>query len=144
VNTADKTSQRIDKWLWHARFARTRTAAQRLAVSGHVRINKQKVNSASRPVRPGDVLTLALGRAVAVLTVVAIAARRGSAEAARTLYVRHEPHERGASSPRTQPGQQTTQGGVADAPATGPRPEGRPDKRKRRQAATLKRHAGDL
>jgi len=147
VNTADKTSQRIDKWLWHARFARTRTAAQRLAVSGHVRINRQKVSSASRPVRPGDVLTLALGRAVAVLTVVAIAARRGSAEAARTLYVRHEPHEpheRGASGPRAQPGQQTTQEGVADAPPAGPRPEGRPDKRKRRQAVTLKRRGGDL
>ncbi|MBA3519837.1 MAG: RNA-binding S4 domain-containing protein, partial [Rhizobiales bacterium] len=33
-------SQRIDKWLWHARFARTRSAAQRLALSGHVRVNR--------------------------------------------------------------------------------------------------------
>jgi len=108
-----------------------------------VRINRQKVTSACRPVRPGYVLTLALGRAVVVLTVVALAARRGSAEAARALYVRHEPHEPGASSPRARPGQQTTQGGVADAPAAGPRPEGRPDKRERARATALKRHGGE-
>ncbi|NIO25562.1 MAG: RNA-binding S4 domain-containing protein, partial [Gammaproteobacteria bacterium] len=86
----------MDKWLWHARFARTRTAAQRLAVSGHVRINRQKVNSASRPVRPGDVLTLALGRAVVVVTVVALSPRRVSAELARTLYAWHQPEGPGS------------------------------------------------
>ena len=137
-----EASQRIDKWLWHARFARTRTAAQRLAVSGHVRINKQKVNSASRPVRPGDVLTLALGRAVVVLTVVAIAERRGSADIARTLYVQHEPTVVGVVE---SPGRRTAQDvAVADQTAAGPRPKGRPDKRERRQAAVLKRRNDDV
>lgn len=79
-------AQRIDKWLWHARFARTRTAAQRLALAGHVRINREKIKAASRLVRPGDVLTLSLGRGVAVIRVSAIAERRGSAEEARKLY----------------------------------------------------------
>ncbi len=134
---AAQSSQRIDKWLWHARFARTRTAAQRLAVSGHVRINRQKVNSASRPVRPGDVLTLALGRAVVVLTVIAIAGRRGSADLAQTLYARHEP---AASSLRTPPWRWTAQDGTT----AGPRPGGRPSKHDRAQAAALKRHGGNI
>jgi ribosomal protein S4 len=56
---SEAETQRIDKWLWHARFARTRGAAQRLALSGHVRLNRDKVTVASRTVRAGDVLTLA-------------------------------------------------------------------------------------
>lgn len=139
---AAQSSQRIDKWLWHARFARTRTAAQRLAVSGHVRINKQKVNNASRPVRPGDVLTLALGRAVVVLTVVAIAARRGSADMAQTLYSQHEPE---ASNLRAQPRRRAPQDDAnAGVPTAGPQRKGRPGKRDRAQATALKRHGGDI
>ena len=79
-------AQRIDKWLWHARFARTRAAAQRLALSGHVRLNREKVKAASRLVRPGDVLTLAVGSGVRVLRVVGIADRRGSFQEAQRLY----------------------------------------------------------
>ena len=78
--------QRIDKWLWHARFARTRGAAQQLSRSGHVRINRDKVRESSRVVRPGDVLTLSLRRGVKVIRVLGIAERRGSSEAARLLY----------------------------------------------------------
>jgi ribosome-associated heat shock protein Hsp15 len=79
-------SQRIDKWLWHARFARTRGAAQELARSGHVRVNRDKVREASRLVRPGDVLTLGLRRGVQVIRILALADRRGSFEEARLLY----------------------------------------------------------
>jgi ribosome-associated heat shock protein Hsp15 len=79
-------AQRIDKWLWHARFARTRGAAQDLATSGHVRVNREKVTAASRLVRPGDVLTIALGRGVRVVRIRAIAERRGSFAAAQLLY----------------------------------------------------------
>jgi ribosome-associated heat shock protein Hsp15 len=79
-------AQRIDKWLWHARFARTRGAAQQLARSGHVRINRDKVREQSRLVRPGDVLTLGLGRGVRVIRVLKIAERRDSFEMARLLY----------------------------------------------------------
>jgi len=82
-------AQRIDKWLWHARFARTRAAAQKLAVSGHVRVNRDKVSAASRLVHPGDILTLALGDRVRVVRVVGLAERRGSYEHARTLYEEH-------------------------------------------------------
>jgi ribosome-associated heat shock protein Hsp15 len=79
-------SQRIDKWLWHARFARTRAAAQALAVSGRVRVNRVKVTSASRLVRPGDVLTLVSGGSVRVVGVLAVAERRGTPADARRLY----------------------------------------------------------
>jgi ribosome-associated heat shock protein Hsp15 len=78
--------QRIDKWLWHARVVRTRSAAAALAASGHVRINGQRVHAPSRAVRPGDVVTLALDRAVHVLKVLGFSERRGSAEDARTLW----------------------------------------------------------
>jgi ribosome-associated heat shock protein Hsp15 len=79
-------AQRIDKWLWHARFARTRGAAQQLARSGHVRVNRDKVREPSRLVRPGDVLTLGLGRGVRVIRVLKIAERRDNFDVARLLY----------------------------------------------------------
>ena len=78
--------QRIDKWLWHARVVRTRTAAAALAESGHVRLNSQRIDAASRTVRAGDVVTVALDRTVRVLKVSGFAERRGSADDARGLY----------------------------------------------------------
>ena len=77
--------QRIDKWLWHARVVRRRSAAAALAASGHVRVNGQRVDAPSRAVRAGDVVTVALDRAVHVLRVLGFAERRGSADEARTL-----------------------------------------------------------
>jgi ribosome-associated heat shock protein Hsp15 len=79
-------AQRIDKWLWHARFARTRGAAQQLARSGHVRVNRDKVREPSQLVRPGDVLTLGLRHGVRVIRVLKIAERRDSFDVARLLY----------------------------------------------------------
>ena len=83
--------QRIDKWLWHARVVRTRSAAAALAAAGHVRINGQRVDAPSRAVRPGDVVTVALDRTVRVLKVVAFSERRGSAADARALCETLEP-----------------------------------------------------
>lgn len=78
--------QRIDKWLWHARVVRTRSAAAALADAGLVRINGARVDTSSRPVRPGDVVTVALDRNVRILKVAGFAERRGSAEIARGLF----------------------------------------------------------
>lgn len=78
--------QRIDKWLWHARAVRTRSAASALVASGLVRLNSARVTAPSRPVRTGDVVTIALDRAVRILKVAGFAERRGDAEAARGLY----------------------------------------------------------
>ncbi len=79
-------AQRIDKWLWFARLAKTRTTAQKLVLSGAVRINRDKVDAASRQVHPGDVLTVALERQVRVLKVLAPGVRRGPAPEAQQLY----------------------------------------------------------
>jgi ribosome-associated heat shock protein Hsp15 len=78
--------QRIDKWLWHARVVRTRSDAAALAASGHVRINGQRIDAASRLVRAEDVVTIALDRGVRVLRVAGFAERRGNAAAGRVLY----------------------------------------------------------
>jgi ribosome-associated heat shock protein Hsp15 len=59
--------QRVDKWLWHARVVRTRSAAAALADGGYVRINGALTDTSSRPVRPGVVVTIALDRGVRVL-----------------------------------------------------------------------------
>ena len=78
--------QRLDKWLWHARFARTRTAAARLVLDGHVRVNAKRELTCAKRVRDGDVLTIALGREVRVVRLRGFAARRGSATDAQRLY----------------------------------------------------------
>jgi ribosome-associated heat shock protein Hsp15 len=78
--------QRIDKWLWHARVVRTRSAAADLAASGHVRVNGQRIDAASRAVKIGDVVTVALDRTVRVMRVVGFAERRGDSQAAQVLY----------------------------------------------------------
>jgi ribosome-associated heat shock protein Hsp15 len=78
--------QRIDKWLWHARVVRTRSAANALASAGLVRVNGVRIDAASRAVRLGDVITVPLDRGVRVLKVVKFAARRESFEMARGLY----------------------------------------------------------
>src|SRR5438105_15005928 len=78
--------QRIDKWLWHARVVRTRSAAAALAASGHVRLNGTRIDAPSRAVKPGDVVTVALDRTVRVLKVRGFAERRGPSEAGRALY----------------------------------------------------------
>lgn len=78
--------QRIDKWLWHARVVRTRSAAAALAASGHVRLNGGRIDAASRPVKTGDVVTVALDHSVRVLRVTGFAERRGSATLARELF----------------------------------------------------------
>ena len=77
---------RIDKWLWHARFYRTRVLAQSAASAGLIRLNGQRVEKSSAAVGPGDVLTLPRGREVVVVRVVGLAPRRGPAREAQVLY----------------------------------------------------------
>jgi ribosome-associated heat shock protein Hsp15 len=95
--------RRIDKWLWYARLARTRTTAQALAVSGRVRVNSEKNQSASRPLKAGDVLTVALDSGVRVLRVVLLGDRRGPASEARLLYEDLSPPPAPPAAPRAGP-----------------------------------------
>jgi ribosome-associated heat shock protein Hsp15 len=79
-------SLRIDKWLWHARFCKTRAIAQEKAAQGHIRINGHRVEKASAAVRVGDIMTLPAGGRVIALKVVGLGERRGPASEAQTLY----------------------------------------------------------
>ncbi|WP_068086818.1 RNA-binding S4 domain-containing protein [Polycladidibacter stylochi] len=119
-----QASQRIDKWLWYARMAKTRTLAQKLAVSGHVRLNKDKVSAASQTVKPGDVLVVTKGNHQKILKVLQPGTRRGPAPEAQTLYedlTPPPPEKPEAKAEQREPG------------------AGRPTKRDRRQLLQLKR-----
>ena len=113
--------QRIDKWLWHARVVRTRSAAAMLADAGLVRINSVRVDGSSKPVRLGDVVTVALDRHVRVLKVKGFAERRGSAEAASGLFDDLTPQKPAQSTPVAERGEGA----------------GRPTKRERRETDRL-------
>jgi len=77
---------RLDKWLFHARFHRTRSLAQGAIAAGRIRLNGRRVEKPGHAVRPGDVLTLGKGAAVLAVRVVALAERRGPATEAQRLY----------------------------------------------------------
>ncbi|WP_324751662.1 RNA-binding S4 domain-containing protein [Roseovarius sp. Pro17] len=77
---------RLDKWLWQARFFKTRALAAATVKGGHVRINGNRAGKPSQTVRAGDVLTFAQGRIIRVVRVVAPGTRRGPASEAQTLY----------------------------------------------------------
>lgn len=109
--------QRLDKWLFHARFFKTRTLAAKMANAGHVRVNSAKVSKASHGIALGDVLTFAQGRDIRVVRVEAFADRRGPASAAQALYADLAP----APDKDTVPSAARTAG------------NGRPDKRDRRK-----------
>jgi len=82
----DRDWQRLDKWLWCARFMRARADCARLVAEGSLRINRLPTDKPHARLRVGDVLTLALRGEVRVLEVLALAARRGPADQARLLY----------------------------------------------------------
>jgi len=79
-------SIRLDKWLWQARFFRSRAIAARLCAGGRVRIDGAVVEKAHFQVRPGQVLTFPQARRIRVVRVLALGTRRGPAAEARQLY----------------------------------------------------------
>ncbi|MHA6344889.1 RNA-binding S4 domain-containing protein [Roseivivax sp. CAU 1761] len=108
---------RLDKWLWQARFFKTRTLAARVISGGQVRLNGQRIAKPALAVGAGDVLTFPQAREVRVVRVLALGDRRGPAPEARTLYedlAPPEPREPQPAVPRYDQG-------------------GRPTKRDRRQ-----------
>lgn len=82
-------SVRIDKWLWAARFFKTRTLAQGAVEGGKVRLNGDRVKPA-KEVKPGDTLEVRIGEHEWTLAVTGLADKRGSAEVAKTLYAETE------------------------------------------------------
>jgi ribosome-associated heat shock protein Hsp15 len=81
----DRANVRIDKWLWAARFFKTRSLATDAVSGGRVQINQQRVKAA-KGVRVGDIVEIVAGEERRALVVRALAERRGSAQAAAALY----------------------------------------------------------
>ncbi|MFK7835337.1 MAG: RNA-binding S4 domain-containing protein [Sulfitobacter sp.] len=77
---------RVDKWLWHARFFKTRSLAASKVKTGAVRINGTVTHKPSSMVAPSDVLTFAQGDHIRVIEIVALGERRGPAPEAQALY----------------------------------------------------------
>ena len=76
---------RIDKWLWWARFFKTRSLAAKVAAGG-VRINGARTDKPKSPIKVGDTLTFAQNRNIRVIKVLALGHRRGPAAEAAALY----------------------------------------------------------
>ena len=77
---------RLDKWLWFARFFKSRSLAAAICTGGRVRVNRQPIAKAHYAIRPGDVLTFPQGRTIRVIRVMALGVRRGPAGEAAALY----------------------------------------------------------
>ena len=123
---------RLDRWLWAARFFKTRALAQQAIAGGHVHLNGQRTKPA-RVVRPGDRLEIRRGEERLVIDVVALAVRRGPATVARTLYAETE-----ASLAAREASRQLRRDLSGSRP-----PPGRPDKRDRRRLIGFARHRQD-
>jgi ribosome-associated heat shock protein Hsp15 len=79
-------SIRLDKWLWQARFCKSRALAAKLVSGGAVRVNSERVSKPATPVRVGDGISFALAGRVRAIRILALGARRGPATEARLLY----------------------------------------------------------
>ena len=107
MSEADAPSIRVDKWLWYARFLKSRSLASRFVSDGNLRIGGERSTKPSRAVKPDDVLTFPQGNHVRVIKILEIGTRRGPAPEAQALY-------EDLSPPDTQPREKEIR--------TGPRP----------------------
>lgn len=117
-----RPGQRIDRWLWCARFLKSRPLAASLVQSGRLRVNGERISKASRTVRPDDVLTFPLGPHIRVVKILFLADRRGPAREAQLLYEDLDP-----PAPTARQDKQEATAPARDAGS------GRPTKKERRQ-----------
>lgn len=127
--TRPAEKMRIDKWLWCARFFKTRSLATQAVDSGKVKLDAQRIKPA-RDITPGDRLSVQIDEFVWEIEVVGLSARRGPASIAQTLY-----RETEASQLRRQ--QQLLAHQVNREPSA--QLKGRPTKRDRRQIKRFER-----
>lgn len=126
---------RIDKWLWAARFYKTRSLAADEIRKGRVEVNGQTAK-ASRELRPGDLVELRRGALVQTVSVTALSDMRGPAPAAQALYA-----ETADSISRREAAMRQRRDGVEPSQAI---EHGRPTKRDRRQLADWNRWSVSL
>lgn len=93
VSSPPREGVRLDKWLWAARFYKTRSLAQQAIEKGRVLVGGERVKLA-RQLRPGDELTLQIGEMRQTVKVLALSDVRGPAPVARTLYAETQESER--------------------------------------------------
>jgi ribosome-associated heat shock protein Hsp15 len=91
---SEKASLRLDKWLWFARFCKTRALAQKAIARGQVTVNGKVVDKTSATVRPEDRLEIVLETRKYRIVVRGLGERRGPAVEARGLYEETAPPER--------------------------------------------------
>jgi ribosome-associated heat shock protein Hsp15 len=119
---------RIDKWLWAARFFKTRSLAAQSVSGGKVLVNGGRARPA-RALKPGDRLHIRKGGFDYSVTVLALSVQRGPASVAQTLYEESEDSRQRRETLMQQ---------HRLAAASTPRPPARPDKKARRQLRSLK------
>jgi ribosome-associated heat shock protein Hsp15 len=88
---------RVDKWLWYARFFKSRSLAAKVVQSRKLRINSVIVTKPSTSVKPEDVLTFAQSRNIRVIRILGLGTRRGPAPEAQALYEDLAPPEKTAA-----------------------------------------------
>ncbi|WP_421856607.1 RNA-binding S4 domain-containing protein [Oricola sp.] len=125
--------QRIDKWLFFARVAKSRTLAAKMTQAGRVRVNGEKIAQASREVQPDDVLTITLDRRVLVYRIADCGTRRGPAPEARLLYEDLSP-----------PAPAKPSSALDRAPAERTPGAGRPTKKERREIDRFSNREGGI
>jgi ribosome-associated heat shock protein Hsp15 len=103
---------RLDKWLWQARFFKSRTQAAAFCAEGRLRLNRRHIDRAHALLRVGDVLTFPLGKQIRVIRVRALGIRRGPPAEARQLYDDLAPPE---ASPSVQLGERDSE--ITDLPS---------------------------
>ena len=91
ANRIGSVTVRLDKWLWHARFFKTRSLATKLISSGKLRINGEVTSKPHRQAQIGQVLTFAQGPYIRVIQIVEIGKCRGPAAEAVTIYTDLDP-----------------------------------------------------
>ncbi|MGR3571539.1 RNA-binding S4 domain-containing protein [Brevirhabdus sp.] len=130
-----RPTQRVDKWLWHARFFKTRGLAAKLVTGGHLRVNGARAGKPARAVGPGDTLTFPQARRVRVVRIEGLAERRGPAAEAQALYHDLSPPEPDPSPAEHVGGGHAGGGRAGTAVSHGPvrAGKGRPTKRDRRK-----------
>ncbi len=84
--TENTPRQRIDRWLWCARFFKTRSSAAKFVSTGRLRVNGTRITKASHIVKPHDVLTFPLTNRIRVVEVLTFVEKRGSAIVAAALF----------------------------------------------------------
>lgn len=121
---------RADKWLWHARFFKSRSLATQVCQAGKLRLSGLGVIKPHHKVKPGDVLTFPQARHIRIVKVLALGVRRGPATEAQTLYEDLKPQTPEGRLPAGTP---DTLAAVRRDPGAG-----RPTKRERRAIDRLR------